>query len=111
MARIWESKSEGFVSEKKDDVFTGVKTSDGEKIYEGDLIRISKNIRKYIGKIHNGISVSEKEYNNPKNWSSEERIVTGKVFYREGCFFVENIHLYPNMLSENNYLRYKIEKI
>lgn len=128
--RTWLSKSRGYVAEKPNDCFTGVLTNSGEKIYEGDTIEVTKIDKKYIGKYHKTYywqAISDKEYNNPKNWEITEKRYIGKVYYLWGRFYIDlpidkrssemskfyggvpRIEIYHGMTDKTQYGHYNIE--
>lgn len=128
--RTWLSKSKGYVIEKPNDCFTGVLSSSGAKIYEGDTIEVTKIDKKYIGKYHKTYywqAISDKEYNNPKNWEITEKRYIGKVYYDSGRFFIDlpidkrisemskfygsapRLEIYHDMTGEKRYGFYNIE--
>lgn len=127
--RTWLSKTNGYVTEKPNDSFTGVFTNSGEKIYEGDLITVTRITKRYIGKYNKYNCVSESEYNNPKNWKIEEKRYTGKVYYLGGRFFIDlptdgrisefanlygpapRLEIYHGMTGERMYGFYHIELV
>lgn len=130
--RTWLSKTKGYVTEKPTDSFTGVLTSNGEQIYEGDTILVTKITKRYIGKYHpvyTWRAITEKEHNNPKNWKIEEKRYIGNVYYLGGRFFIDlptdgrisefanlygsapRLEIYHGMTGERMYGFYHIELV